>query len=58
MEGKGESTLLLSVRKLSSNQYVVNKFKCSENLVNFLAKEIMLQNHLRLHFAFIPVTFL
>lgn len=51
MEGKGESVLLLSVRKLSSDQYVVNKFKCSENLVNFLAKEIMLQNHLRFAFC-------
>lgn len=50
MEGKGER-VLLSVRRLSSDQYVVSKFKCSENLVNFLTKEIMLQNHLRFAFC-------
>ena len=43
MDGKGESTLLLSVGKLSSDQYkLVNKFKCSESLVNLLAKAIVL----------------
>ena len=63
MDGKGESTLLLSVGKLSSDQYVGHMFKGSESLVNLLAKAIVLhwlrlRRPLRLPLAFIVVTFL